>query len=150
MAGRGRKRVTECYVYAIMHGPTCVYVGKGSSDRSVRSAKKHGGTPVILEQFTCEDQAFKRERELIAEMMPQNNISTGGNGGRLQPKLLTRAQQIMIREAIRFEAELKEVGQRRYCARFLVSRIDESNCDSLGVSRVGLNRLREVANGGWA
>ena len=40
-------------------------------------------------------------------------------------------------------------GQRRYAARFLLTRLNEANCGRYGVSKVDVVRLREVANGPW-
>lgn len=157
MATRGRK--PGFFVYAVMDGATPLYVGKGCGRRHLISAKKHGGTAKIIERFDCEDAAFARERHWIAELMPQNNISPGGNGGRSRPaskwdvpkqykgRLSKTEWRAAVRSFQKLQAEIDEVGSRKYVARFILSKIDERNCAEWGVSKVDLSRLREVANG---
>ena len=43
--------------------------------------------------------------------------------------------------------EIERVGSQKYTARWLCSRLHEGNCEQYGVSKVKLDRLREVAHG---
>lgn len=147
------------YVYAIMDGPTVLYVGKGSGYRANASARKNGGKAVILERFKNESEAFRREVDLIAELLPQNNLCAGGNGGRVAPAdpnalpkmlhgVVTKAQWLRHLKQDRDERALVEkVGLRKYAAQFLCRKLDHSNCEKWGVSKVDMSRLREVAHG---
>lgn len=147
------------FVYAIMDGPTCLYVGKGCGHRHKASARKHGGEPVILKRFSKELDAFKAEREYIAELLPQNNIAPGGNGGRSTPvsrfdlpkaleSLVSKAAwRKSVLEAEAEAAEMARIGTRKYAARSLCQKMDESNCEQWGVSKLDMVRLREVAYG---
>lgn len=137
-----RKKVA-CFVYAVKQGEKVVYIGKGTGRRAHVSARKFDGLPYILANFDCEDKAFAHERELIAIHNPPMNVCAGGNGGRSRPKHAVRLPA-WWRKSI---AEIERVGSRVYAARLLVARIDETNCEGLGVSKVDLFRLREVANG---
>lgn len=139
MAGKGKGREPGFYVYAIMDGETVLYVGKGHGRRARVSARNHCGQHRILERMECENEAFAREVFWIAELMPQNNITKGGNGGRVKPKGKKRQPKAYY--------EMERVGRQVYCARFLCERLAEHNCELYGVSKVDLNRLREVAYG---
>lgn len=141
MAARGR--TPGFYIYAIMDGPTVLYVGKGSGRRKHQSAKKHNGTPVILEEFDDEAKAYKSEVSWISELRPQNNRNRGGGGNVARP--VKRSKY-----SARLEAEMKEmmrIGTQRYAAIELCKRLDVSNCEQWGVSKLDLFRLHEVANG---
>lgn len=147
------------YVYAIMDGETVLYVGKGTGRRAKASARKHGGKESILEEMECETTAFERECFWIAELSPQNNISAGGNGGRVRAKskyelpralvgVISQSQwrkDVKAQEAL--ELEIAAIGSRKYAAKSLCERLNEHNCELWGVSKVDLNRLREVAYG---
>ena len=140
MAARDRRS----YVYIIRDGHSVLYVGKGTGRRAKESARKHGGEAVIAEWFDDESKAFARERELIAELLPLNNISPGGNGGRSKPKAESPEARRNRKEFERFEREYHEVGPRRYVARFLLSRF----ANQIAPSK--LEMVRQVAHGGWA
>lgn len=141
------------YVYAIMRGPVCVYVGKGSGYRACVSAKRHGGEYTILKKFRDEVDAYDFEVEMISELMPENNRCPGGNGSRKRPFLVPK----VIRGEISEEAFAKlvskkddvqrgmeKLGPRKYVAKMLVDRywylLEPSKLDA----------LRGVANGPWA
>ncbi|WP_028747994.1 hypothetical protein [Rhizobium mesoamericanum] len=135
------------YVYRIFDGMETVYVGKGSGSRLQTQCKKFGLPGAIVEYCDNDDHAFKREVHWIGELKPTANVSRGGGGGRIKPKQtppwLKRAQA----EYARFVKGLEEVGPRRFVARFLLRKLDESNCELYGVSKVDVIRLREVASG---
>jgi hypothetical protein len=147
------------YVYAIMDGATCLYVGKGCGNRHKASARKHGGQPKILARFNKEAEAFDAEVQYIAELMPQNNVASGGYGGRATPVsrfdipkalvgIVSKAEwRRGLLEADAEAAAIARLGSRRYAAISLCQRLDESNCERWGVSKLDLFRLREVANG---
>lgn len=139
MAARGRTAQRMCYVYLLSDGPTPIYIGKGTSKRAQASRRKHGGDISYLETGLSDDAAFEREKFWIAEMQPQNNKCPGGNGGRSTPRKAPRRSKV--------EIEIDRVGSRKYCAQFLISRLNEANCEKYGVSKVDLSRLREVAHG---
>lgn len=129
----------EFYVYRIFDGAVTVYVGKGSGRRLQAQQRNFRLPGEVIETCKSDDHAFERERHWIAALNPTDNISPGGNGGRCRPKPRKRETK--------FERELRQVGSRRYVARFLMTRINERNCERLGLSKVDLNRLRAVANG---
>ena len=155
-----RKPKVDCFVYVVTDGPTVLYVGKGTGRRHLQSATKHGGTAQIIERFTCEDKAFARERELIAELMPTENKCAGGNGGRTNPSTLLvplnmrgRVSENEMKKAMaehrKFEAMLNAVGPRRYVAAWLLANAETIEKHVPG-SKVDVSRLSEVANGCWA
>lgn len=147
------------FVYAVMDGPTCLYVGKGCGRRHKASARKHGGEAVILKRFAKEADAFKAERSYISELMPQNNVSPGGQGGRATPvsrfdvpKRLAGvvSKSAWRRDILEFDAaaeEMARIGTRKYAALALFKKIDENNCEQWGLSKVDVFRLREAAYG---
>jgi hypothetical protein len=134
-----------CYVYRIFDGVETVYVGTGTGRRIDAQKRRFGCDGEIIARDLNDDDAFKAERRWIAELMPTQNVHPGGNGGRCRPKPKTKAE----REFAAFERKLHEEGPRRHVARFLLRKIDETNCEKVGVSKVDVSRLREVANGGW-
>jgi hypothetical protein len=69
------------YVYRILGemGET-VYIGKGCGRRLHNQKRRFMSDGEILEWCSTDKQAFKRERELIAEYNPPLNKSSGGNG----------------------------------------------------------------------
>lgn len=142
---RGKDK--KFYVYAIMDGAACVYVGKGCGYRSKQSAKRHKGVDKILGWYDTDDKAFEAERIFIDQLKPVNNKSPGGNGGRSKPKELTPEQKRAEKEWNKFIKEYQQVGPRKYVARFLLSRVNERNCADLGLSKVDISRWREVADG---
>jgi hypothetical protein len=131
--------VQRFYVYAIV-SPAGVplYVGKGSGRRSAQSAKKHGGSAVILERFAREKDAYKAERRYIAELKPEANICPGGNGSRA-----TKVRAVVCATY----REIQRVGSRVYAARFLLTKLNEANAAAFGVSKLDLDRCREMARG---
>lgn len=135
------------YVYRIFDGVQTLYVGKGSGRRLAAQKRKFRCSGEIIEECKSDDHAFEREKHWIAELRPTENMLPGGNGGRVRPKPLSAAAKRAIREFQKFEAELSEVGPRRYVARFLTRKLAEFNCEAFGVSKLDLNRLRAVANG---
>lgn len=144
------------FVYAVMDGDVPIYIGKGTKNRHKVSAKKHCGRAVILERFSCEDSAFAAEARWIEEMSPANNKCRGGNGGRvsnivlpsyLKGKLTLAEWRCAVRDGIKSDREIDAIGSRRYCAKFLVRKLNEANCAEYGVSTVDLCRLKELANG---
>lgn len=145
------------YVYGIFDGDVCLYVGKGSGGRDKQSARRVGGSPKILERFDCEDACYEAEVSWISELQPTENRNKGGGGSRTDcaerlPKILRGVMSLKewLREKARHEKEINEMerlGPRRYVARFLLTRLNSANCESWGVSKVDLSRLREVAHG---
>lgn len=138
---RGRKQASACYVYRIVDGCETVYVGKGSGRRLEAQKRRFGLEGEIIERDLTDDDAFARERHWIKTLMPSANISPGGNGGRTVARRKPRLDKAL--------AEISRVGQRRYAARFLLTRLSEANCSRYGVSKLDIDRLREVANGPW-
>ena len=136
MAAKGK---VDCYVYAIKAGDQIIYIGKGVGRRASVSARRCGGEWEILKSFTKEDAAFAYEREMIALHKPSMNICAGGNGGRARPKAIPRKPKWLT--------EIERIGTRVYAARFLLTRLDDDNCEQWGVSKLDLSRLRGVANG---
>jgi hypothetical protein len=68
------------YVYCVRSDGKLLYIGKGSNNRYLHSAKQRGGIAGILEYFKREKDAIKREIELIAEFTPPLNKTKGGEG----------------------------------------------------------------------
>lgn len=132
----------QSYVYAVMVDGAIAYVGKGTGNRLNVSARKHGGQPVVLRECKSEDDAFAYEREMIALHRPSRNLCKGGNGGRAKAKPSPRKPKWL--------AEIERIGSKVYAARFLLTRLDDANCEQWGVSKLDMNRLREVANGSRA
>lgn len=138
---RGRKQAQSCYVYRIFDVCETVYVGKGSGRRLDAQKRRFNLDGEVIERDLSDDDAFARERHWIKALMPSANISPGGNGGRTVARRKLRLDKSF--------AEIERVGRRRYAARFLLTRLNESNCVRHGVSKVEIDRLREVANGPW-
>lgn len=155
----GKKKAGICYVYLLKDGDIPIYVGKGVKGRAKASQRKHGGQIHILEDGLCDDDAFSRERYWIAELTPLNNLCPGGNGGRATPRsrfdlpkslegeVKPSEWRKFLREQDSEEAEIERVGSKKHTARFLCRKLDERNCEKWGVSKIDLNRLREVAYG---
>jgi hypothetical protein len=134
-----RKQQVECYVYRIFDGEVTVYVGKGSGRRLESQKRRFGLDGVVIEKCKSDDHAFEREVHWIAQLKPTDNILAGGNGGRCRPKPKPRLDRTF--------AEIERIGSRKYSAQILVRKLYEGNCEQYGVSKIDLNRLREVANG---
>lgn len=94
-----------------------------------------------MSETRSDDHAFERGVYWIKTLMPTLNKNEGGRGGRVRPKRKPRIS--------REDREYQVVGPRRYAARFLCRKLDESNIQSYGVSKVVLDRIREVASGPW-
>lgn len=137
MAGKA----VSFYVYRIFDGHETVYIGKGSGTRLQDQKRRFGCDGEIIETCKSDDHAFERERYWIKTLMPTANISPGGNGGRVKPRRKTRVYIDSV------EREIEKVGSRRYCARLILSKVNEQVKIRLGLSNLDLNRLREVANG---
>lgn len=76
------KNLTDMfYVYRILGemGET-VYIGKGCGRRLQQQKRRFMSDGEILEYSKTDKQAFRRERELIAQYNPPLNKSPGGNG----------------------------------------------------------------------
>lgn len=71
----------QFYVYRILgeKGET-VYIGKGCGRRLHNQKRRFMADGEVMEWCSTDKQAFKRERELIAEYQPPLNKSPGGNG----------------------------------------------------------------------
>jgi len=69
------------YVYRILGemGET-VYIGKGYGRRLHNQKRRFMSDGEVIEWCSTDKQAFRRERELIAEHNPPLNKSRGGNG----------------------------------------------------------------------
>lgn len=128
----------EFYVYRIFDGAVTVYIGKGSGKRLEAQKRRFGCDGEIIERCRSDDHAFERERHWIASLKPTDNISPGGNGGRCKPKRVPRKPKEYL--------EMERVGLRRYAARFLLTKLDESNCEQHGISPAAIVKLRNVAN----
>jgi hypothetical protein len=129
------------YVYAVRLAEGAIaYIGKGSGNRHKASAKRVGGEVEILQRFTSERQAFKAEKALIATHNPPFNKTGGGDGGRSRRRIARQPKWVK---------EINEIGVQRYAARFLLTKLNEHNCEQYGMSKLGLIRTREIANGPW-
>lgn len=76
------KNLTEpFYVYRILGemGET-VYIGKGCGRRLHNQKRRFMSDGEVMEWCSTDKQAFRRERDLIAQHNPPLNKSTGGNG----------------------------------------------------------------------
>lgn len=149
MSERGRKPGFRFYVYRIFDGLVTLYVGKGCGQRLAAQKRKFRSDGEIIEWCKSDDDAFAAERRWIKALKPVENRHPGGNGGRSRPKKVPAWLRKAEREFAEFCQELQEVGSRRCVARFLLRKIDERNCEHLGISKVALDRLREVAHGAW-
>jgi hypothetical protein len=136
-AQRGRK--PGFYVYRIFDGFETVYVGKGSGRRLSNQKLSFRLDGEILEHCRSDDHAFERERHWISLLMPSENKNPGGFGGRVRPRRAPRLPKEY--------RDIEAVGSRRYVARFLLTKLNERNCGRFGLSKIGLDRIREVANG---
>lgn len=125
------------YVYRLFSddGKT-LYVGKGSGDRLKNQIRNHNADGEILQRFKLERDAYKRERELIAELAPLRNRHPGGNGSRAART--TRKPNWFI--------EIERVGTSAYAARLLLKfdyRIDAAK--RLALEAIASEPLRTAA-----
>lgn len=130
------------YVYRIFDGFETVYVGKGSGRRLSAQKRRFGCDGEILEVCRSDDHAFQREVYWIAALKPTENKNPGGLGGRVKPK-----GKKIDRALAAFERELKEVGPRRYVARFIAQKLDLNICEKYGVSQASMAGILAVAHG---
>lgn len=105
---------TRAYVYKIERDGQVIYIGKGTGRRFHNQKRRFGGDDgsAIIERCKSETHAFKRERELIAEMGPQLNKCAGGNGGRKKRVYYRRSKDEML---------MAKIGTRAFAARVLLA-----------------------------
>lgn len=137
------------YVYRIFDGHETVYVGKGSGRRLQSQMRSFSMDGEVIEHCSSDDHAFEREVHWISQLKPTANKAAGGNGGRCRPKPLSPEQRKAKREYAAFLAEYDSVGPKRHVARFLLSKLNETNCGAYGLSTIDISRLREVSSGCW-
>lgn len=133
-----RKPEAKFYVYRIYNGVTTVYIGKGCGYRLTNQMRRFGLPGEKIEEGLTEAKAFEREVHWIATLNPTDNKNAGGRGGRSNRRVAYADKETI---------QIQVVGSRRYCARLLLSKINEEVKIRLGLSNLDLNRLREVANG---
>jgi hypothetical protein len=68
------------YVYAVHVQGKLAYIGKGTKQRYLISARRCNGIGGILQSFNSEKQALNSERRLIAQFNPPLNKTKGGEG----------------------------------------------------------------------
>ena len=130
------------YVYQFSDSAGVCYVGKGSGPRFAKQSRRFANmVGEIVRRFASERAAYAYEAALIARHSPSLNKIAGGGGAIARRKF--RLPGWYRREA----RQIESVGSRRYVARALLRLIGEQNCEELGVSKVELNRVRQVANG---
>ena len=113
------------YVYDVLSADgQLLYVGKGSGRRNLVSGAQRGGIGMIVAMFKKESDAYKFERDRIAELAPTLNRHPGGNGCRVQAMPRTR-----------YLAAIERLGTRVYAARLALAYgkqfIDPSKLDAL-------------------
>lgn len=110
------------YVYEILEGEECVYVGKGSGTRlaSQRRRFKREGREIC--RFKIEAEAYMFERGLIFRRKPRFNIAPGQRGN-----------------------EMDRLGMRKYAAIMLLRKGEPALSRYIGASE--MEKLRQVANG---
>jgi len=97
MSDRSRRSSLEVwrwYVYEIVRGERVIYVGKGSGDRCLVSAKEKCGDAVKIASFKHEEHAYVFERARIKERLAEGfNLLNVSNGTKLpwQKRTDTRA-----------------------------------------------------------
>lgn len=123
------------YVYRLFDdaGET-LYVGKGSGNRLSSQKSAHRCKGEILEGHRRERDAYRRERDFIAELKPLRNRHPGGNGSIATP--------IRARRKYGWEKEIERIGSRCYAARELL-RFDLSGY----LDRSKIEAIRLVAYG---
>lgn len=144
------------YIYCFIDGAEVVYVGKGTGSRLKQQEKRFGFHGKIIERLHSEEEAYRREVYWISELRPTENKNAGGSGGLADPNPIPSALRgiVSLKEWDRSLSQLQkeyalieEMGTRKFAAQILLRKLDDSNCELHGVSKVGLNRIREVANG---
>lgn len=156
MAARTSPPAKRFFIYCFREGHAVLYVGKGSGRRLRAQEKRFGFAGEILERMDDEERAYERERYWIEKLLPTENKNSGGAGGfsdrnpipsQFRNSFTLKEWEKCQREGEASLREIEKIGSRRYAAQTLVSMLDERNCETFGVSKVDINRLREVANG---
>jgi hypothetical protein len=153
-----KQREKRCYVYRIFDGHETIYIGKGTGRRLAAQIRRFDASGEKLEECLSDADAFKRERHWISVLMPIENRNGGGSGSYTKhnvPRVPRILRQLMTEKqwaanAKKMQAQLNEIertGTRRYVAQYLLQKLSELNCELWGLSKVDVNRLREVANG---
>lgn len=145
------------YIYRFFEGEVTIYVGKGKGRRFKAQQSRFRCSGEILEYCVDEMTAYERERHWIAELKPTENKNAGGAGGVTSaiyqvPKsvrgifTLSAWKRHVAETNADFDA-IERIGSRKYCAQFLLRKLNEANCEQWGLSKVDIFRLREVAHG---
>ena len=146
----------DCYIYVFREGVVPYYVGKGSGRRFQVQKKKFGLDGDILERGLTEEEAYLREVHWISVLKPTLNRNKGGGGSRACQLLVPLGYRDLITEAEmaaqmkQSEAEYKtmeKMGTQKYVAKMMLGFISEANCARFGLSKVDVNRLRNVVYG---
>jgi hypothetical protein len=96
------------YVYRINVDGRLGYIGKGTHDRMLYSARRLNGIAGVLRYFSDEVAAYRCEMKLIAQLRPPLNKSKGGEGGCLSIEVRTaRELQTLCRRAYKKADETK-------------------------------------------
>lgn len=119
------------FVYELLDGGECVYVGKGSGRRLKHQMRNRGLDGREIARFKRESEALRFEVALIAERTPSLNKDRGGTGPR------SRKRQHRL---TKIEREMQRLGSRRYVARELLKFDLRGN-----VSESQLETLRKAA-----
>ena len=117
MAARMRKTHQEdrFYVYRFVdENGDVAYVGKGCGRRFSVQFSRFDMTGDIVSWHAKEDDAYKEERRLIAELRPYLNKCSGGNGSRATPAKKVRERRDS------FYALCDKIGTRAVAARILL------------------------------
>ena len=147
--------MNKFYIYAFIEGHEVLYVGKGSGRRLKQQEKRFGIPGKILERLSSENEAYAREVHWISELRPTMNRNKGGAGSYSKEVVPRSVRNVMSladwkREKAKAQSEYDEmerVGTRKYAATVLLRHVNEANCEGLGLSKVDVSRLREVAYG---
>lgn len=143
------------YIYCFIDGHEILYIGKGSGRRVKAQAKRFSCEYKILERMDDEAFAYDREKHWIAQLQPTLNMNKGGGGSissdvvplQFRSTLTLKEWKKAKTDGAKQAQEIERVGSRRFVARMLLRKIDERNCEQFGLSKVDVNRWREVANG---
>lgn len=130
------------YVYVFEKDGVVEYVGKGCGNRLKSQEKRFGYCGKILEWLNSDALAFKSEKRWIKKLNPTENKNCGGGGGRTRKPV-----KRIPKEYKEFLSEYSRVGPKRYVARFILGKLNESNCKDYNVSYGKLDALRCVASG---
>ena len=149
MAARTNRPNWRFYVYLIGDMDAPDYIGKGSGNRLRQQRKNFGSDGNEIARFKREDDAYKFEREKIAELSPFLNKGPGGNGSRVTPAPRYRPTK--------GERDIVRIGSRRFSARMLINKYLAYQYDTSNVvynddikqtlDRLHIQKLVEVAYG---